>query len=221
MNESGLSFKPILLMGLKRGIIYSSVFAFVTTGWFVVIITVMSNESSCRVLSDNSTLEYYSCILASVAIAGVLLTVLAFIFIGFPLMIFPVALGSSLLCFWLYHDSKSNRLSLPKSRLKGALLGSISGLALGPIFFFRNASQIDPLALFAAYEFIDLTWRVGLFILPFIFGGMAGFLLATYLTNELKKGAASIKPKEEYFQIDWEALQKDAQQKKNDLTPDT
>jgi hypothetical protein len=57
--------------------------------------------------------------------------------------------------------------------------------------------------------------------MPFVFGGLAGILLGTYITKELYKGGSSPKSSEEYFKIDRDILQKEEQQEKNDLKSGT
>ncbi len=132
MSNLNITFKSILLFGLKRGVIYSGIFAFITTKWFVFLWSLASNASTFGINP------------ASISLSGFISTIIAipgFIIVGFPLMIIPAILGSFVLTYLIYQDFRKSKMSLQKSRISGILLGCILGFM--PILILTIKYKID------------------------------------------------------------------------------
>lgn len=128
------------------------------------------------------------------------LSLIVLVFLGIPVMALPCLSGSLILAIWLFHDSKTNKLTIRNAQIRGIIFGALAGILglflpskyLGiPIFwlFVRDSKKVD-----------TLLWVILIVVL--VVSSMTGSLFAKSLARELE-------PKGDYFSIDWEALQKE------------
>lgn len=205
MNNSDIDFSSFVFRSLLKGLWWSATGILIAI-WIIItafFLTGLNEFAGYDLSNAESVLQGVGSFLGGLAYfiyITIAFSVLGFLIIGVPIAILPSIIGSVVLSMWLYHDRQINKLSSKRARIKGVVLGGLTGIVA--LFIPYRPFEWPSIWLWFATqnEYLLLFWVI-LIIIP-ICGAITGRLFAKSLAKELE-------PKEEYFSIDWEALQKE------------
>jgi hypothetical protein len=205
VNNSDIDLSSFVFRSLLKGLWWSATGILIAI-WIIIIaffLTGLNEFAGYDLSNTESVLQGVGSFLGGIAsfiYITIAFSVIGFFMIGAPIAILPSIIGSAILSIWLYRDRQTNKLSGKRTQIRGALLGGLTGIVA--LFIPYRPFEWPSIWLWFATqnEYLLLFWVI--LIIISLCGVITGRLFAKSLAKELE-------PKEEYFSIDWEALQKE------------